>query len=195
MRETEFNDNQDSTGHQNFRAGLPIRPLGHPFYAAADGQLGGIMKVYREWRISGDSSWVRGLYPLMQSSLDYCIRTWDPRHTGTIEEAHHNTYDVELWGADPKCTSFYLGALESFVRMGHYLGQNMDLYEDICHKGKSAMESRLYNGEYFFQQIQWKGLSSDPVVEAKNLFGAVIHRKHYNCSSRKVQNISMAPAA
>jgi uncharacterized protein (DUF608 family) len=174
MRETEFFENQDSTGHQNFRAGLPIRPLGHTFYAAADGQLGGIMKVYREWRISGDSNWLRRLYPMLQHSLDYCIRTWDPRHTGTIEEAHHNTYDVELWGADPMCSSIYLGALKAFVKIGGYLGENTALYQGLFRKGKMVMENELYNGEYFYQRINWKGLSEDDPVEAakKSLWGS-----------------------
>ena len=55
LRETEFRVSQDARGHQTFRAALPIRPPAHDFHAAADGQLGGIMKVYREWRISGDT--------------------------------------------------------------------------------------------------------------------------------------------
>jgi len=35
-------------GHQNFRTWLPIQPCDHNFRAASDGQLGGVMKVYRE---------------------------------------------------------------------------------------------------------------------------------------------------
>jgi hypothetical protein len=34
----------------------------------------------------------------VQQSMDYCIKTWDPRLTGTLEEPHHNTYDIEFWG-------------------------------------------------------------------------------------------------
>jgi hypothetical protein len=49
--------------HQTFRAALPIRPTAHSFHAAADGQLGGVLKVYREWRISGDEGWLRKLWP------------------------------------------------------------------------------------------------------------------------------------
>ena len=55
MRETEFNLSQNETGHQAFRTPLPIRAPVHEFQAAADGQLGGIMKVYRDWRIGGDT--------------------------------------------------------------------------------------------------------------------------------------------
>ncbi|HET9824593.1 MAG TPA: GH116 family glycosyl-hydrolase, partial [Chitinophagaceae bacterium] len=96
LRHTEFCEDQNAGGHQNFRARLPIKPADHGFHAAADGQLGGIMKVYREWRISGDNDWLRKMYPMVKASLDYCIRTWDPGNKGVIEEPHHNTYDIEF---------------------------------------------------------------------------------------------------
>lgn len=169
LRETEFGESQNAEGHQMFRSGLPIRPTAHNFYAAADGQLGGIMKVYREWRISGDDAWLKNLYPRIKLSLDYCIKTWDPRHTGTLEEPHHNTYDIEFWGADPMCTSFYLGALESMIKIADYLKEDNSAYKDLLAKGKQVIENRLYNGEYFFQKIQWTGLNApDPVTASKN---------------------------
>lgn len=61
LRETEFRVSQNTEGHQNFRVNLPISAPPHNFHAAADGQLGGIMKVYREWRISGDTQWMKDL--------------------------------------------------------------------------------------------------------------------------------------
>ncbi len=93
LRDTEFFVDQDERGHQAFRASLPIRPPAHDFHAAADGQLGGIMKVYREWRIGGDELWLRRFWPKVKQSLDYCIETWDPEHQGVLIEPHHNTYE------------------------------------------------------------------------------------------------------
>lgn len=172
IRETEFNEDQDSAGHQTFRAALPIRPVAHNFYAAADGQLGGITRVYREWRISGDSNWLAKLYPKIVLSLDYCIHTWDPRHVGALEEPHHNTYDIEFWGADPMCTGIYLGALEAISKMGAYLHQDVTLYRELASKGKSLMEKQLFNGDYFVQKIQWTGLNAkDPVEASKSSYG------------------------
>ena len=63
LRETEFGPSQDKEGHQTFRSALPIRPVATTFYAASDGQLGGIMKVYRDWHISGSSDWMKGIIP------------------------------------------------------------------------------------------------------------------------------------
>ena len=80
LRRTEYGENQDERGHQSVWAGLPIRLVLHDFHAAADGQLGGIMKVHREWRVSGDTAWLRGIWPQVKQSLAYCSETWDPDH-------------------------------------------------------------------------------------------------------------------
>ncbi len=168
LRETEFLPSQDKEGHQTFRSALPIRPIASNFYAASDGQLGGIMKMYRDWRISGDTQWLKKMYPKVVESLEYCIRTWDPKMTGTLEEPHHNTYDIEFWGPDGMCTSFYLGALKAITEMGKFLGEDIQSYQSLYEKGRKAMESELYDGEFFIQKIKWKGLNApDPVAASK----------------------------
>jgi uncharacterized protein (DUF608 family) len=124
------------------------------------------MKVYRDWHVSGNSEWMKGLYPKVVQSMDYCIKTWDPRNTGTLEEPHHNTYDIEFWGPDGMCTSFYLGALKAISEMGKFLGQDVARYETLYEKGKRAIETDLYDGEYFIQKIKWQGLNSPDPVKA-----------------------------
>ena len=166
LRETEFMVSQNKAGHQTFRSNLPIRPVVHDFHAAADGQLGGIMKVYREWRIYGNTDWLKKIYPSVKQSMDYCITTWDPHETGALEEPHHNTYDIEFWGPDGMCTSFYAGALQSVVLMGKTLGEDVSRYESLLAKSKDYMENKLYDGEYFIQDIRWKDLNApDPSKE------------------------------
>lgn len=171
LRETEFGPSQDDRGHQAFRAGLPIRPIVHDFHAAADGQLGGIMKVYREWRISGDTDWLRSLWPRVKASLDYCIETWDPGHKGWLEEPHHNTYDIEFWGPDGMCTSFYLGALQAAVQIGQALGETTLLYRELLTKGARLTETDLFDGEYFVQKIEWKNLRAKNPLEVPSFGG------------------------
>jgi uncharacterized protein (DUF608 family) len=165
LRETEFTYSQDEAGHQTFRSALPIREQEHRFHAAADGQLGGIMKLHREWIISGDDRWLETMYPLAKKSLDYCIQEWDPRGTGTLEEPHHNTYDIEFWGPNGMCTSFYLGALKAFAIMGNYLGEDVSRYENLLEKGVKVMEEELFDGEYFIHDIRVEGLDSPPPAE------------------------------
>lgn len=166
LRHTEFCESQSKEGHQNFRATLPIKAADHSFHPAADGQLGGIMKVHREWRISGDDVWLKKMYPMVKVSLDYCIRTWDPYEKGVIEEPHHNTYDIEFWGPDGMHSSFYLGALSAIVGMGKHLGRDVSRYETLFAKGKTFAETTLFDGEYFIQKIQYTGLKAKNPIEA-----------------------------
>lgn len=169
LRETEFTVSQNEPGHQNFRTSLPIQPVEtHSFHAAADGQLGGIMKMYRDWRISGNTEWMKSLYPSVKQSLEYCIATWDPKHKGIVEEPHHNTYDIEFWGPDGMCTSFYLGALTAIIEMGKVAGDDVSEYQVLYEKGKNYLENDLYNGDYFVQKITVEGLmATDPVSASK----------------------------
>lgn len=171
LRQTEFNECQDERGHQNFRAYLPIRPADHKHHAAADGQLGGIMKVHRDWKISKDDKWLLKIWPKVKQSLSYCIETWDPDHKGLIIEPHHNTYDIEFWGPNGMCTSLYLGALKAANLMAKALGETNKLYTDLYKSGRKAMENDLFNGDYFFQKTQVEELHSRPPQDVNALFG------------------------
>ena len=162
LRETEFMVSQDERGHQNFRSALPIQGTDHTWHAAADGQLGGIMKAYREWRISGDTEWLRRLWPQIRQSYEFCSSVWDPEGKGILEEPHHNTYDIEFWGPDGMCTSIYLGASLAMTRMAEALGEATDRYASLLYRGGIYMEDSLYNGEYFIQKTRWEGLKTPP---------------------------------
>jgi len=175
FRETEFGPSQAESGYQVFRSALPIRAQSVDFHAAADGQLGGIMKLHRDWRISGDTDWLRRIWPRARQSLDYCIATWDPDHKGWLEEPHHNTYDIEFWGPNGMSASFYLGALQAAVRMGEALGEAVQLYTELLERGARRVGKELFNGEYFIQKIQWRDL------RAKSTLG-----EHYSLEAKEL---------
>ncbi len=160
LRDQELKWSMDEQGHVAFRSALPTGPAAHTRHAAADGQLGGIMKVFRDWQIWGDRSWLEERYPLARRSLEYCIRTWDPEEQGALFEPHHNTYDIEFWGADGMCTSFYLGALQAMAAMAQYLGNTGDTerYGALAEKGRIYCDKHLWNGEFYIQKVQVKGL-------------------------------------
>ena len=122
MRETKYGEGLDAFGHQDYREALPIWPQNHDTYLpAADRQLGSIMRAYRDWRILGNDDWLKKLYPKIKLSPDYCIKTFDPEHSGTTIEPHHNIYDIEFRGADGMCTSICLGALEALITISEHL--------------------------------------------------------------------------
>jgi hypothetical protein len=160
LREQELERSMDDRGHVNFRAALPDGPVDHDWHAAADGQLGGMLKLYRDWQISGDEAWLARMYPLAKRSLEYCIRTWDPDERGALFEPHHNTYDIEFWGPDGMCTSIYIGALSAMAAMAKALGNPGDAarYEKLARAGAEMLDQELWTGEYFFQKVMTGGL-------------------------------------
>ena len=160
LRDLELVRSMDERGHINFRGAIPDGPVDHTFPAAADGQLGGIMKVFREWQISGDSAWLKRMYPLAKRSISYCIATWDPDHRGALFEPHHNTYDIEFWGPDGMCTGIYLGALSAMATMAAALGESADasVYSDQAERCAKFMDETLFNGDYYQQKVEFQAL-------------------------------------
>jgi uncharacterized protein (DUF608 family) len=193
LRETEFGPSQDGTGQQTFRSGLPIRPIVHQEFDAADGQLGGVMKVYREWRISGDTGWLRQIWPKVRTSLDYCIGTWDPRHRGILEEPQHNTYDIEFWGPNGMCTSIYLGALRAAVLIGKALGDDVGVYEGLLAKGVPLAEETLFDGEFFVQRTEWRNLTAKLPRDPKTWTGESFSAEAMEQISREGPNYQYGP--
>ena len=167
LREQELERSMNEQGHITFRAALPDGPTKHEWHAASDGQLGGIMKVYRDWHISGDSKWLKKMYPLVKKSIDYCIKVWDPKHKGVLQEPHHNTYDIEFWGPEGMCSSIYLGALAAMVAMAEFLGKSEDtaFYKNLAQKGAKFLDDKLFNGEYFEQKVTFTGLRNKSFLE------------------------------
>jgi hypothetical protein len=52
--------------------------------------------------------------------------------------------------------------------MANALGEDSTLYKKLAAAGKERVETDLFNGEYFIQKIQWKGLrAASPVEGAK----------------------------
>lgn len=162
LREAEYSRSMDEHGHVIFRAALPDGPAIHNWiaHAAADGQLGGILKLHRDYHISGDRDWLQSLYPLAQRSLEYCIATWDPDERGALFEPHHNTYDIEFWGPDGMCTTIYLGALCAMSELARELNKENDAsrYEKLAALSAKYVDEQLFNGEYYFQQVMWREL-------------------------------------
>jgi uncharacterized protein (DUF608 family) len=157
MRETSFGYATDADGHMDFRHKLPLG-FEHWGAAAADGQMGQLVKLYLDWTLSGDDAWLRRQWPAAQRALAYAWRPggWDERKSGVMDGVQHNTYDVEFYGPNPMCGSWYLAALRAMSRMAEALGDR-DTASDcarLCAQGSRWIDDRLFNGEYYIQQIR-----------------------------------------
>jgi len=158
MREVEFAHATDDKGLMSFRVNLPLERAQDFGKAAADGQMGCIMKMYRDWQLSGDDQMLKDLWPHVKRALEFCWIEggWDADQDGVMEGCQHNTMDVEYYGPNPQMGVWYLGALRSAEEMARYLGE--DDFAANCHrlfeKGKQWIDENLFNGEYYEHQIR-----------------------------------------
>jgi non-lysosomal glucosylceramidase len=158
MREIEFGHATGDDGFMNFRVHLPLEHALGWGLAAADGQMGCIMKLYRDWQLSGDDGMLRGLWPRARAALEFCWIPggWDADRDGVMEGCQHNTMDVEYYGPNPQMGFWYLGALRASEEMARYLGEEAfaagcrDLYE----RGSRWLDANLFNGDYYEHEIR-----------------------------------------
>ncbi|MGQ9479363.1 MAG: GH116 family glycosyl-hydrolase [Thermoproteota archaeon] len=160
MRLTDFLNNTDESGYMAFRTIVPLIGISWRFKPAADGQLGCIVKLYREWKLSGNDSFLKTLWPYAKRTIEYSFRTWDKDTDGIIEGEQHNTYDVDFYGPNPMVSSIYLCALRAAEEISRYLGEyeSAEKYGRIFERGKENFET-MWNGEFYIQILK-----SDPNV-------------------------------
>jgi len=156
LRKAAFGFSQDEQGGMRFRQMLPDG-IGRFGYAAADGQMGQIIKTYLDWKLLGDTAWLKVYWPKVQHALSYAWIPggWDPNRQGVLTGVQHNTYDVEFYGPNPLCGVYYLGALRAAEEMGRVVGDDAaaQQYRELFEKGRTWIDSNLFNGEYYFQKV------------------------------------------
>lgn len=159
MREVEFSaHSMCDDGAMTFRVPLPLRSeISNPL-AAADGQMGCLLKLHREWRLSGDTAWLRQLWPWARQALEFAWVPggWDADQDGVMEGCQHNTMDVEYFGPNPQMATWYLGALRAAEQMARALGESE--FATRCHdlfaRGRIWVDANLFNGEYYEHHVR-----------------------------------------
>src|SRR5262245_39511869 len=154
MRETDLLENLRPDGSMAFRTLLPLGRALWAFRPAADGQMGAILKLYREWQISGDDAFLRRLWPQAKRALEYAWTSWDADKDGVMEGEQHNTYDIEFYGPNPMMGTLYLGALKAAARMAEAAGDREAgaAYARLFEAGRGRLEE-LWNGEFYIQKV------------------------------------------
>jgi len=158
MRETEYRYGlDDSTGLMSFRVSLPLGRSPNWKVAAADGQMGTIMKVYREWQLSGDDGFLKDIWPGVKKALAFAWIPggWDANRDGVMEGCQHNTMDIEYYGPNPEIEFWYLGALKAAGTMAAYLNDTAFARDcrDLFTRGSRWTDEHLFTGEYYRQII------------------------------------------
>lgn len=157
LRDAAFGLCTDEDGRMDFRQLLPPDKERWGF-AAADGQMGSIMKLYLDWRLSGDTEWLRKHWPAAKRAIEFAWIPggWDANRDGVMEGVQHNTYDVEFYGPNPLCGVWYLGGLRAAEEMARVAGdqQSAAEYRRLFENGSRWIDANLFNGEYYFQKVQ-----------------------------------------
>lgn len=157
LRNAAFGHMMDERGAIHFREILP-KGTGRFGLAAADGQMGQVMKTLLDFRLSGDRKWLKEIWPSVKKAVEFCwIRGgWDADRDGVMEGAQHNTYDIEFYGPNPQCGIYYLGGLRAAAELARAAGDGgfAETCTALWRRGAEWIDANLFNGEYYIQKVR-----------------------------------------
>lgn len=160
MRDLEYKYSQREDGSVSFRLQLPLGRKRYEFRACVDGQMGGVIKVYRDYKICGDREWLAGKWEAVKKSIEFAWSPtnedrWDADQDGVMEGRQHHTLDMELFGPSSWLNGFYQAALKAASEIAGILGHHEEekLYYRMFEQGKAWTDEHLFNGEYYQQSI------------------------------------------
>ena len=160
IRDLEYKYSMHDSGLMDFRLKLPAGKRELSTYACIDGQMGTIVKTYREWLISGDDEWLKSNWEAVKKALEFAWHPdnhfkWDSDKDGYATGRMHHTLDQELFGASGWTQGFYLAALKSASVMAEYLGEHEKAkeYAELFESGYEKTKNELFNGKYFIQKV------------------------------------------
>ena len=160
IRDLDYLYNRDEDGRMQFRMQLPLGRERGNWRACVDGQMGGVIKSWREWKISGDTEWLRRNWDGIKSSLEYAWNPnnfdgWDADRDGVLEGRQHHTLDMELFGPSSWLEGFYLCALKCGAEMARAMGDEESAaeYDRLFNSGKAWTDENLFNGKWYCQKI------------------------------------------
>ncbi|MDT0443494.1 GH116 family glycosyl-hydrolase [Streptomyces johnsoniae] len=169
MREVEFVHSLDERGMMSFRAGLPLATEGTGWRtAAADGQMGALVRLYRTWQLTGRNDLLARHWPAARRALEFAWIPlgWDADRDGLMEGCQHSTSDVEYYGPSGVNQSWYLAALAACARMAEAVGDTgfAATCLRVLRSGAAKTDAELFNGEYYEHRVLPAG-SADRIAE------------------------------
>lgn len=121
--------------------------------AAVDGQCGRILGVWREHQMNTDGMFLQRIWHRVKAALEYLMRH-DTDNDGILDGAQENTLDAAWYGKIAWLSSLYAAALRAGNAMAREVGDSE--FADRCAQcaatTQAAIESQLFNGEYFIQK-------------------------------------------
>lgn len=161
IRESFLRYGLQENGASNFRLILPPEKDPLLFRSCVDGQMGEVIKCYREWKISGKDDWLKEHAEGIFKMLEYAWSpenpdAWDRDMDGILEGRQHHTLDMELFGPSSWLQGLYLLALDCGAKIADFVGdeKRARLYTQLYESGKTKTNELLFNGRYFSQAVE-----------------------------------------
>lgn len=155
MRRIEFLQETDEQGNMSFRCNSVYDNPRWDMIPATDGQLGCIIRLYRDWKFSGNDALLNEVWSQAVKTLDFAFDYWDSDGDCVLDSQQHNTYDIEFYGLTSLTNSIFFAALKAGSEMAEYVGdiKHAEKWRDALEKGAARMDAELWNGEYYEQKI------------------------------------------
>lgn len=201
MRRTEFLLETDEKGNMAFRTMQVLGDKKWEMLPATDGQMGCVVRLYREWKFSGNDQLLKDCYPMMKKALDFAFSYWDSNGDCVLDSCQHNTYDIEFYGENSLTNSVFFAALKAGSEMARYVGDTeaADRWYAVFEKGSRLMDEKLYKNGYYVQVIsdvnQYKyqygeGCLSDQILGQTlahvNGLGYILPKEHVNSAAKSI---------
>ncbi len=144
-------------------------------FPAVDGQAGAILRALREHQMSADAGFLKRNWPKIKLATQWLIAK-DANNDGLIESNQHNTLDTDWFGPVAWLSGLYLSALTAAAEMADEVGDTEFARQcrDILETGRKNLVARLFDGEYFINQVDPKHLdaiNSGTGCEIDQVFG------------------------
>lgn len=163
MRRIEFQIETEEDGYMTFRN---LKSLGETFIwtwadqpkaePAVDGQMGSVLRVYREWQLSGDRAWLASIWDAVKRALDFATHHWDTDGDFVLDGKQHNTYDIEFYGPNPLSNIYYMAALRAVEELATVMGEPdvSERYRKAFEASATKFDRLCWNGEYYIQDLE-----------------------------------------
>ncbi|MHA2288160.1 MAG: GH116 family glycosyl-hydrolase, partial [Promethearchaeota archaeon] len=160
MRETEFKT-QHQLGYLPHRAVIPLYlpqfgeiPDRGDVPPAIDGMFGMILKIYRDYLVSGELDFLNRAWTHIKKLMEFIFSEYYDDPKGIITRAQPNTYDCSINGVNTFIGTLNLTALLACEKIALELS-HLD-WADRCRKlyesSQEILERECWNGEFYIQK-------------------------------------------
>jgi len=153
MRRVEFGKETDETGCMSTRMFSVFGQERYAMVPACDGQLGSVVRLYREFKNTGDAALVKELWENVVRAMDYALREWDKDGDYILDGQQNTTYDIEFYGPNAMTEFIFLAALKACSEMAVLAGdeERSVFYQKAYEESRIKADELLFNGEYYAQ--------------------------------------------